>query len=275
MPFFIGNYSVIAGRGIITSAIATGVLGFITTILFLFCIPDLNTFFALDAPQPFVQVYALAFGKGPSIFMTIIAVIGLIMVRVLLLFTPRLHIQKSSPRLTNGTLSLSPVPSSSPPSGLILHRIAEYQHSRCGLFATPLRRRARWRTSAVTLDRTRRQPPTAQERGDGHVRLCSDAAVHHHTEPSRLHVAHIGRRRADHRGLRAHCVAALDLHSALFQDFAFLSRTLGTANVPRDGAVQRAHLCGAFITFSSFFLVCLTGDWGSLRRSRSPRSSTR
>jgi len=74
--------SVVAGRGIITSAIATGVLGFITTILFLFCIPDLNTFFALDAPQPFVQLYALALGKGPSIFMTIIAVIGLIMVRV-------------------------------------------------------------------------------------------------------------------------------------------------------------------------------------------------
>jgi translation initiation factor 5B len=74
-------YSIIAGKGILTSAIATGVLGFLTTILFLFCIPDLDTFFALDAPQPFVQVYALALGKGPSIFMTIIAVIGLIMVR--------------------------------------------------------------------------------------------------------------------------------------------------------------------------------------------------
>jgi len=57
------------------------VLGFLTTILFLFCIPDLDQFFALDAPQPFVQLYALALGKGPSIFMTIIAVIGLIMVR--------------------------------------------------------------------------------------------------------------------------------------------------------------------------------------------------
>ena len=97
MPFFIGNYSVIAGRGIITSAIATGVLGFITTILFLFCIPDLNTFFALDAPQPFVQVYALAFGKGPSIFMTIIAVIGLIMVRVLYLHHGRISQILASP----------------------------------------------------------------------------------------------------------------------------------------------------------------------------------
>jgi translation initiation factor 5B len=72
--------SIIAGKGILTSAIATGVLGFLTTILFLFCIPDLDTFFALDAPQPFVQLYALALGKVPSVFMTIIAVIGLIMV---------------------------------------------------------------------------------------------------------------------------------------------------------------------------------------------------
>ena len=75
-------YSIIAGKGILTSAIATGVLGFLTTLLFLFCIPDLETFFALDAPQPFVQLYALALGKGPSVFMTIIAVIGLIMVSV-------------------------------------------------------------------------------------------------------------------------------------------------------------------------------------------------
>ncbi|KAI0002877.1 hypothetical protein BJV74DRAFT_813839 [Russula compacta] len=47
------NASVVASRGIITSTIATGVLGLITTILFLFCIPDLDAFFALDAPQPF------------------------------------------------------------------------------------------------------------------------------------------------------------------------------------------------------------------------------
>ncbi|KAI0302969.1 gamma-aminobutyric acid transporter [Russula brevipes] len=71
--------NVIASRGMITSTVATGVCGFITTILFLFCIPDLDTFFALDAPQPFVQVYALALGKGPSVFMTIIATIGLIL----------------------------------------------------------------------------------------------------------------------------------------------------------------------------------------------------
>ncbi|KAG0695785.1 hypothetical protein DFH29DRAFT_1005150 [Suillus ampliporus] len=73
------NASVVAAKGILWSAIATGVLGFITTILFLFCTPDLETVFALDAPQPFVQIYALALGKKASIFMTVIAVIGLIM----------------------------------------------------------------------------------------------------------------------------------------------------------------------------------------------------
>jgi translation initiation factor 5B len=63
----------------LTSALATAFFGFVTTILFLFCIPDLETFFALDAPQPFVQVYALALGRPASIFMTAIAVLGLIM----------------------------------------------------------------------------------------------------------------------------------------------------------------------------------------------------
>jgi len=73
------NASVVAARGIVSSALATGILGFITAILFLFCTPDLNTLFALEAPQPFVQIYAMALGKGGSIVMTIIAVIGLIM----------------------------------------------------------------------------------------------------------------------------------------------------------------------------------------------------
>lgn len=71
---------VVAGKGILYSAIATGVLGFITAILFLFCTPDLTVLFALDAPQPFVQLYALALGKKGSVFMTIIAVLGLIFV---------------------------------------------------------------------------------------------------------------------------------------------------------------------------------------------------
>lgn len=73
-------YSVVAAKGILFSAIATGFFGFCTTILFLFCTPDLDTLFALEAPQPFVQIYAMALGKGGSIFMTVVAVVGLIMV---------------------------------------------------------------------------------------------------------------------------------------------------------------------------------------------------
>lgn len=75
----------VAAKGILSSAVATGVFGFITAILFLFCTPDLDTVFSLDAPQPFVQIYALALGKKASIFMTIIAVLGLIMVCDILL----------------------------------------------------------------------------------------------------------------------------------------------------------------------------------------------
>ncbi|KZV62562.1 amino acid transporter [Peniophora sp. CONT] len=71
--------SVTAARGIIWSCIATGICGFAATLLFLFCTPDLDTVFALGAPQPFVQIYALALGKKASIFMTILAVLGLIL----------------------------------------------------------------------------------------------------------------------------------------------------------------------------------------------------
>ena len=80
------NISVMAGRGILGSMIATGVFGFITVILFLFCTPNLDMAFALDAPQPFVQIYSLALGKGGSIVMTIVAVVGLVLVWSILLF---------------------------------------------------------------------------------------------------------------------------------------------------------------------------------------------
>lgn len=84
-PSLTSDYSVVAGRGILTSALATGIMGFLTVILFLFCTPDLDTLFSLDAPQPFVQIYAMALGKGPSVFMTIIAALGLILVSLLAL----------------------------------------------------------------------------------------------------------------------------------------------------------------------------------------------
>jgi translation initiation factor 5B len=73
--------SVVAARGIFSGAVATGIGGFIATILFLFCTPDLDTLFSLDAPQPFVQIFALSLGKGGAVFMTIVASLNLIIVR--------------------------------------------------------------------------------------------------------------------------------------------------------------------------------------------------
>ncbi|KAF8347950.1 amino acid/polyamine transporter I [Amanita rubescens] len=73
------NARVVAAKGLLSSAFLTGIFGFLTTILFLFCIPDLNTLFSLNAPQPFVLVYDMALGKAGCIFMTIIAVLGLIL----------------------------------------------------------------------------------------------------------------------------------------------------------------------------------------------------
>ena len=63
---------------------SSGIMGFIGLLLFLFCTPDLNTLFSLNAPQPFVQIYAMALGKGPCIFMTVVAVIGSVAVSTLL-----------------------------------------------------------------------------------------------------------------------------------------------------------------------------------------------
>jgi translation initiation factor 5B len=83
--------SVVAGKGILSSAIATGIFGFATTILFLFCTPNLEMLFSLMAPQPFVQIYALALGKPGSVVMTVFAVLGLILVGARY-FSPKLNL---------------------------------------------------------------------------------------------------------------------------------------------------------------------------------------
>jgi translation initiation factor 5B len=85
------KHSMVAAKGILTSVMASALSGFVITILFLFCIPDLDTIFALNAPQPFVQIYVLALGKEGSVVMTIIAVIGLIVVCSILLGNKTKH----------------------------------------------------------------------------------------------------------------------------------------------------------------------------------------
>ncbi|KAG8722957.1 hypothetical protein FRC09_005393 [Ceratobasidium sp. 395] len=68
--------SIVAAQSIFTSALAAGIGGFATTILFLFCSPDIKTLFSLHAPQPFVLIYTMALGRGGGTLMTILAVIS-------------------------------------------------------------------------------------------------------------------------------------------------------------------------------------------------------
>ncbi|KAF2232759.1 putative amino acid permease [Viridothelium virens] len=72
------NASLTAARGIFSSAFASGILGFPIVILFLFCTPDLDTLYGLDAPQPFVGLYAMTLGRGGHVFMNIVCIFGLI-----------------------------------------------------------------------------------------------------------------------------------------------------------------------------------------------------
>ncbi|XP_006459793.1 hypothetical protein AGABI2DRAFT_184341 [Agaricus bisporus var. bisporus H97] len=73
------NARIVAGKGILMSAVTTGLFSFVTIILFLFCTPDLDVLFSLQAPQPFVLLYSLALGRGGATFMTVLATIGLIL----------------------------------------------------------------------------------------------------------------------------------------------------------------------------------------------------
>lgn len=72
--------SVVAARSIFTSAIATGIGGFITIIVFLFCTPDIPTLLSFNAPQPFVIIYTMALGRGGAAFMTALAAFQLAIV---------------------------------------------------------------------------------------------------------------------------------------------------------------------------------------------------
>ncbi|KAM3084040.1 hypothetical protein ACMFMG_001853 [Clarireedia jacksonii] len=69
--------SITAARGIFWSVIVSGIGGFASIILFLFCTPDIDTLFKYGSPQPFVPLYAVALGKGGHIFMNVIAIVAL------------------------------------------------------------------------------------------------------------------------------------------------------------------------------------------------------
>lgn len=72
--------SLTAARGIWWSAVASALIGFPLVILFLFCLPNLEVLYALGAPQPFVNIYDMALGRGGHVFMNVICILGLIFV---------------------------------------------------------------------------------------------------------------------------------------------------------------------------------------------------
>ncbi|RMY94164.1 hypothetical protein D0861_01487 [Hortaea werneckii] len=68
----------VAARGIFWSAVASALIGFPLVILFLFCLPNLDVLYSLNAPQPFVEIYAMTMGRGGHVFMNVICILGLI-----------------------------------------------------------------------------------------------------------------------------------------------------------------------------------------------------
>lgn len=68
-----------AAKGVFWATVASALCGFPIIILFLFCMPPIETFYDTSAPQPFVQMYALALGPHAHVVMTIISMIGAIL----------------------------------------------------------------------------------------------------------------------------------------------------------------------------------------------------
>jgi hypothetical protein len=142
--------SIVAARGIWTSAVATGVCGFLTMILFLFCTPA-DTESILNAPQPFVLVYAQALGRGGATFLTLLATLGLILV--------------SLARVRQSTRFHTAFP--------------EHQHCHCRRLASHLCGCSRWRLPSLQLDwQSHRGRSTSKCRPD-HVGFRSSAPLRH------------------------------------------------------------------------------------------------
>ncbi|KAI2786263.1 putative amino-acid permease [Penicillium oxalicum] len=68
-----------AAKGVFWSTVASALCGFPIIILFLFCMPPIETFYNTTAPQPFINMYALALGPRAHVVMTIVSMIGAIL----------------------------------------------------------------------------------------------------------------------------------------------------------------------------------------------------
>ncbi|KAL1999790.1 hypothetical protein VTN02DRAFT_3977 [Thermoascus thermophilus] len=68
-----------AAKGVFWSTVASALCGFPIIILFLFCMPPIDTFYDTKAPQPFINMYSLALGHHAHVVATIISMIGAIL----------------------------------------------------------------------------------------------------------------------------------------------------------------------------------------------------
>jgi len=68
-----------AARGVFWATVASALCGFPIIILFLFCMPPIETFYNTSAPQPFINMYAMALGPRAHVVMTIVSMIGAIL----------------------------------------------------------------------------------------------------------------------------------------------------------------------------------------------------
>lgn len=68
-----------AAKGVFWATVVSALCGFPIIILFLFCMPPIQTFYDTTAPQPFINMYALALGSHAHVVATIISMIGAIL----------------------------------------------------------------------------------------------------------------------------------------------------------------------------------------------------
>lgn len=68
-----------AAKGVFWATVASALCGFPILILFLFCMPPIETFYGTSAPQPFINMYALALGPHAHVVMTIVSMFGAIL----------------------------------------------------------------------------------------------------------------------------------------------------------------------------------------------------
>ncbi|KAJ5692656.1 hypothetical protein N7462_002079 [Penicillium macrosclerotiorum] len=68
-----------AAKGVFWATVASALCGLPIIILFLFCMPSIETFYDTTAPQPFINMYAMALGPHAHVVMTIVSMIGAIL----------------------------------------------------------------------------------------------------------------------------------------------------------------------------------------------------